>query len=371
MNETRKRLFVTPRQASGFAMDAKEAVRGSQSIPALYAALNDMGIGGIDKIVSFGMDTALTPTVTTGSITTPIQFLQMWLPGFVQVQTAARKIDDFVGIMTAGAWEDEEIIQGIMEVTGGVAPYGDRNNTLNASWNVNYARRTIVRFESGMRVDSLEEARSAAIRANSAEGKREGASLALEIQRNKIGFLGYNNGANRTYGFLNDPSLGAYGSVPAGVSTFTTWNKKTFLEITADIRLAVATLRTQSNDLVDPRAIDLTLGLPTDKVDYLSVTSDFGVSVEDWIKKTYPKMRVVSAPQLNGANGGADVMYLYAESVEDNSTDGGKTFIQVVPAKFQVLGVQKLTKGYEEAYTNATAGVMCKRPWAVVRFTGI
>ena len=41
---------------------------------------------------------ALQPTVTTASIGTPVQFLQNWLPGFVFVVTAARKIDDIIGL---------------------------------------------------------------------------------------------------------------------------------------------------------------------------------------------------------------------------------------------------------------------------------
>jgi hypothetical protein len=44
--------------------------------------------------------------------------------------------------------------------------------------------------------------------------------------------------------------------------------------------------------------------------------------------------------------------------------------VQVVPSKFQVLGVEKGAKGYKEDYSNATAGVFCKRPFAVVRRTG-
>ncbi len=91
-----------------------------------------------------------------------------------------------------------------------------------------------------------------------------------------------------------------------------------------------------------------------------------------WLQTTYPNVRVVSAPQLNFANGGANVFYLFADVVNDGaSTDDMRTFIQVVPAKLQLLGVQKLTKGYEEDYTNATAGVMCKRPYAVYRGSGI
>ena len=117
--------------------------------------------------------------------------------------------------------------------------------------------------------------------------------------------------------------------------------------------------------------MELTLAVATAAVDRLSVTSDFGISVRDWITRTYPKMRIVSAPELSAANGGANVFYLYAERVNDQSTDDGRTFIQPVPSKFQVLGVHQTAKAYVEDYLNATAGVMCKRPYAVVRYTGI
>lgn len=367
MNETQQLSFIAARDLQSFAMDMANA-----DVKNLVNDIADFGIGGLDKIANAmgtGMD-ALTPTVTTASITTPIQFLQNWLPGFVKVQTAARKIDDLVGIMTAGTWADEEIVQGMMEVTGTSVPYGDYTNTPLASWNVNFERRTIVRFEEGMRVGSLEEARASKIKANSAEGKREGAALALEIQRNRVGFYGYNSGLNRTYGFLNDPAIPAYTTVATGVGGYL-WSQKTFLEIVADINTAVATLQNQSQDLIDPETVDITLAVATVARQYLNKVSDFGVSVKEWITKTYPKMRIVSAPELNAANGGANVFYLYAEKLNDNSSDGGATFVQVVPSKFQVLGVQKLTKGYEEAYTNATAGVMCKRPFAVVRKSGI
>ena len=340
-----------------------------------FADLQTIGIG-IDSsdlkqmIAGIGFD-SLEGTVTGGSIATPVQFLQTWLPGFVKVVTAARKIDDFVGITTAGSWEEEEVVQGIMELTGTSVPYGDYSNIPLSSWNINFERRSIVRFEEGMQVGALEEARAARIRANTAQEKRKASALALEIQRNKIGFYGYNNGLNRTYGLLNDPALPAYVTVNNGASGDTEWSSKTFLEITADIRNAVAALRTQSQDLIDPESVNITMGLATSVIDRLSVTSDFGVSVRDWLTKTYPKVRVISAPELNGANGGANVMYLYAENFGEESTDDGATMIQVVPAKFQTLGVEKRAKTYLESYSNATAGVMVKRPWAVYRATGL
>ena len=114
-----------------------------------------------------------------------------------------------------------------------------------------------------------------------------------------------------------------------------------------------------------------TLALPTGVSQYLSVVSQYGNSVRQWLKETYPKCRVTSAPQLNAANGSANVFYLYAEDVDDSASDDSRTWVQAVPAKFQTLGVQIEAKGYVEDFTNATAGVMLKRPYAVVRYSGI
>lgn len=341
-----------------------------------FRDLQRIGIGFDERDLSkmakalYAADSALTAPLTVPTITTPVQFLQAWLPGFVEVVTAARRIDEMVGIVTQGNWEDEQIVQGLMEQTGNAVPYGDYTSVPMSSWNVNYEPREIVRFEEGMQVGRLEEARAAAIRVSSAEAKREAAARALEIQRNRVGFYGYNNGANRTYGFLNDPGLLPYVNLPNGAGGSSEWSTKTFLEITADIRGAFAALRNQSQDLIDPERVNVTLAIATASVDYLSVTSDFGVSVRDWLNKTYPRTRVISAPELNAANGGDNVFYLYAETVEDSGSDDSRTFIQVVPQKFMTLGVQQKTKAYEEAYTNATAGVMCKRPYAVVRRSG-
>jgi len=341
--------------------------------PAEFESLSRLGIGmdanTVNKMMH-GMD-AIQPTVTTGSIGTPIQFLQNWLPGFVFVITAARKIDEIVGISTMGSWEDEEIVQGVLERTGTSVPYGDYTNVPLSSWNTNFQYRTVVRFEEGMKVGNLEAARASRMQVNDSGMKRESAALALEIIRNSVGFVGFNAGANNTYGLLNDPGLPAYVTVANGASGSPLWSTKTFLEIAKDIRGAIVALRNQSQDTIDPESVNLTMAVATNSVDWLSTTSDFGISVRDWMRQAYPRIRVVSAPQLNSANGGANVFYLFADSVADMSTDDGRTFIQVVPAKFQVMGVQQLTKGYEEDYSNATAGVMCKRPYAVVRRSGI
>ena len=209
-----ERSHLGPREVGSVKFENEEQKR---VVCENYQVLADYGIGlNPHDVLSmaenyyshgYGMDTDLVTPLTTASITTPVQFLQAWLTGFTEVITAARRIDDLVGITTQGSWEDEEVVQAVLEKVGNATLYGDQTSTPLTNWNVNYERRTIVRFEEGMTVGRLEELRAAAIRTNSPENKRGAAATSLEIERNRVGFNGYNSGNNRTYGFLNSTDL--------------------------------------------------------------------------------------------------------------------------------------------------------------------
>lgn len=340
-----------------YAMDEIESL-----LPALGIGFNR---GVLDRMVDYAMDSIQQP-LTTPNIASPIQFLQNWLPGIVEIITAKQSIDEIMGRSTVGSWEDAQIVQQVIALTGAAIPYTDIGNVPLSSWNQTFVTRTVVRFELGLRVGNLEEAQAARVRVDSAAQKRRSDAIQLEIQRNAVGFYGYNSGNGLTYGFLNDPNLPAYVNAPNG-----NWQSATFSQIQQDLLTAFAALRTQTKGRVTPNKDALTLTLPNNRVDYLAVTTTLGYSVWQWLEKFYPNVRVVDAVQLNGANGGANVMYLHADAVSDSGSDDNKTWIQVVPATFQLLGVQKLAKGYEEDYSNATAGVLCKRPYATIRYTGL
>lgn len=320
---------------------------------------------------AFGGNVAAPVAITGPSIVTPIQFLQNWLPGFIKVLTAARKIDELLGIETVGNWRDEWVVQGIIESMGAIDVYKDSTNVPLADWNPNWEQRTIVRFESGILVGRLEQARASAALINSDAEKRAAAALRLEIWRNLVGFYGFNSGSNNTYGLLNDTSLPAYVTVASGAAGFT-WALKTFLEITQDLITAFNQLQTQSEDNIDPQALATTLAIPMQVAQQLSKLNELGtLDVRMWLKNTYPKCRLVTAPQFGAANGGANVFYLWADTVEDGGTDDKRWAAQIVPTKFMALGVEQRVKSYLEDFTNATAGVFVKRPYAVVRYSGI
>ncbi|MES1986802.1 MAG: major capsid family protein, partial [Pseudomonadota bacterium] len=225
--------YIAPRHAE------KAVYRPTNDGVKQFASFKKIGYGLDERRAyqmykaCFGLDN-LPGNITTPSIPTFIQFLQAWLPGNVEVITAARKADILLGVMTAGSWSDEEIVQKISERLGVVVPYSDFGNSPISSWNLNAEKRHIVRFEAAIRVGTLEEDRAAAMQIAAGAERRDAAGTGLEIARNKVAFFGFNGGNNQTYGLLNDPNLPAYVGVPNGGSGFSQWATKTFEEIVKD-----------------------------------------------------------------------------------------------------------------------------------------
>lgn len=329
------------------------------------------------ELMQFAMDSndagpIQTPLSPLSPVSIPglIQFLQNWLPGHVRVLTAVREADEFLGLSTVGQWDDEEIVQRVIEGLGTAQPYTDGGNMALMSWTPTFETRTVVRFEAGLQVAPLEEARSSRVQVSSADEKRAMVGEALEVQRNRVAFYGYNDGSGRTFGFLNDPNLPAYVAVPNGAGGSPLWAQKTTLEIIADLRNGLTQLQVQSKGRIKSNKTPITIGIPNAYENYITTPTELGYSVAQYMRESYPNVTFVSAPELNDANGGSSAIYYYADAVENNGTDDGRTWLQVVPTKMFTLGVEKKIKGYVEGYTNATAGAMLKRPFAIYRQTG-
>ena len=357
-------LRLAPAQVRPFSMDG-----------ATVEDLAKLGVQVTPKYVSdmrrcFSMDAAPMP-ITAASAGVPLQFLQTLLSGTVFAVTGARKIDDLVGRSVVGNWHDEEVVRTMVELTGQPRPYGDHGRAPLANFNTAFEPRTVVRFAMSMEDRTLEQERAAALRQNSAELKRSAIGEALAIEHNAVGFFGYNDGENRTYGFLNDPNLPAYQTLPVGASGQTGWSSKTFEEITGDLRLAASTLRLRTRERVEPEKTPCTLAMASDSRDFLNVTNANGITVKQWLKENYPNWTVESAPELNRANGGVNVFYLYADELPGPNASGVQKVVeQNVPAVFRFLGAEALANGRYEEFSSATAGVMWQIPVAVVRFTG-
>ena len=368
MEKTILRKEFAPGKVSKFRFDDYQGLKVTENdLDKFGIGMDNSLLSEVQRYCSVGMDAA--PALqTTATIANAVQFFQYWAPEAVEYITAARKIDDIVGRDIEGAFEDEEIVTRVLEKTGSAQPYTDTANIPLSSWNQNYVTRSIVRFEEGLEVGYLENMRSARMKVDSHREKAAGAAESLAIELNNVGFYGYAGGTNKTYGFLNDPNLPAYVTVATGASTSTNWRLKTFDEITADIITAVAALENNNKGNFDPDNDECTLTISLACKQYLQKMNSLGTkSVISWIKETYPKMRVETAPELNGANGGSNVFYLHIDRILGRS----KTLKQSVQDALRLIGMEKRAKTLVEDYACATAGVICQYPVGVVRYSGI
>ena len=357
------RLHLNPSQVRPFAMDEKTTMDdlrrlGIDALPDVVSEMEKQG-------KTLGMDEAPN-AVTTPSAAYALQFLQYFFPTPIEVVTQARVADELLGRNIAGSWYDEQLVLPIAERVGQARPYTDAGNIPYASFNVNYEPRTVVRMELGFKVGPLEAQRAAAQRIDAVGIKRRAVANALAISTNAIAFNGFNDGKGHTYGILNDPGLPAYVTVAAGTGGTTTWSSKTFEEIVADLQTAIAALRLRTGSNFDPFRDGFTLGVASAAVDYLNTVTQFGVSVMDYIKKTWPGARIVAVPQFNGANSTANVFYLIADRIAGQEVAG-----QYIQQTMFLVGITPAAKGADEDYSNATAGVLVGQPIGIVRYSGI
>jgi hypothetical protein len=321
----------------------------------------------------FALDAATQP-VNTQAVGTPAQFLQEFLPGVVNVLTKVRKADYIAPVSTAGDWHLEEVVLKVMEHTGSPQLYSDHGAVPFADFHENYVKRQIVRFELGVQMAPLADARSSATGTNPDAQKRGALANAFEILRNNIAFYGFDIGNGETYGLLNDPLLPSYVTAANGVSGDSEWTEKTVAERISDLVSAASGLRVQSGGNIDPEKDPIKLTLPLSIADLINEVDDSTGSAKttkQWIGENYANWTIENAPEFDGANAGANVFYLSAEKVEDGSDDDGQVMTQIVPAKMVALGTEQRAKAPFEAYSSAYAGVMTKRAFGVYRVSGV
>lgn len=346
-----------------YAGGRKLKERGSLSLDS--AAASRLTAGQLAQM-GIAADSALVGPAQAGGAV-QMQFLQSMLPGVIRMMTAVRLIDEIAGIRTVGRWEDERIGLRVATPIGKAELYGDITNIPLASYGTALEYRHIVRFEQGFQVGKLEDARQSLEGFNAAEEKRRSATESLDMARNRLGFLGFNGGANLTFGLLNDPSLPAYQTATAA------WPGATWAQVIGDLQRMISALETQSaGNFQDDMRVTLVLPLGYRAVmNKVNPVSAVGETVRDWLVAQMPNIRIIFAPEFLGANAAANVAYMFIENMGDGDDAGGATISQLVPERYRVLGSENRIKGYIEDATNAVAGIIIERPWAFTRMTGI
>lgn len=341
---------------SGRQVRARGAANIAQDKDFALNNLKALGVG------IAAMDSALIgPAATTGFV--PAHMLQTWLAGTIRAITTPVDIDYVAGITTVGNWHDDEIGVRTEEDFGLAELYGDVTNIPLANSNGGFELRDVVRFEQGFQVGELEMRRMGAAGFQQEQSKRRAATKSLDVARNLVGWNGIAN--TRTYGLLNDPNLPAVTALGAG----TAWQSATFDQLVAQFTAMRNALETQMGQSLRDDANFLLL-LPAGYRGVMNKYNTSGnMSFGQWLAENYPNVRTEYINSLKAAIGGKDVGYLIAENVAelDESDTESATLIQAVPSRYEVVGSEKRAKGYIETASNALAGIIVLRPWAITR----
>ena len=298
---------------------------------------------------------------TAATNVTPVQFAQFWLTNPIKIVTRGRSLDKVVGRTVVGTWETEQIVATILERMGQPGLYGDFTKAPLADWNVNFETRDNVRFEMGIEIGKLEEARASQMRLNSYAMKRDAMAEAFAILLNNVGWYGYCDTsktfvgtAKKIYGLLNDPNVTAQN---LGRDSWT--GAITMDNICTDIQTMVTSAVQSLNGNYDPEVDTATLALPNTQYAQLGKINTYGISARDWIAKTYPKIRIVSCAELVGALSDKDVALFIVDKVL-----GDDTVQQMVTSSLRLVGVQPMAKGSYEVYSCSSAGALVRYPLA-------
>lgn len=320
----------------------------------------------LDDLVALGadfhaMDSAIIgPAVSAGAI--PESMLTTWIRGVIRALTSPQDIDLIAGVTTLGDWRDDNIKVRTVERFGRAERYSDGGNIPLASYNPGYEERNVVRFEQGFEVGLLERARQGAAGFEPDKEKLRSATIALDKSRNAVGMHGVLN--TKTYGLLNDPNLSAV------QTTTVAWATATYAQLVAEFTRLRNLLDDQMGTALRDEA-QFVLVLPKGYRGIMNIENSLATrTFGGWLQTNYPNLRVEYVPGFKAASAGnVDICYLIVEGVAylDESDVDEATLIQAVPTRFNALGVQDTIKTHIEDFTNATAGVIVLRPWAIVR----
>jgi hypothetical protein len=298
-------------------------------------------------------------------------FLSTYIdPKIIEILLAPMKAIDIVGEETKkGDWTLETAMFPLVESTGQVSSYGDYSETGVAGANVNWVQRQSYTYQVITQWGERELEKMGLARIDWANRQNIASILTLNKFQNKSYFFGVNGLAN--YGLLNDPTLSAPIS-PIVYSGETTWAQKATITagggataVYQDIQALYEQLVSQANGLVElDMESPLTLAMSPASEVYLTLTNMYNVNVFDQLKKNFPKMKVLTAPEYATASG--NLVQLIADEML-----GQRTATTAFTEKLRAHPVIVKKSSFEQKKSQGTWGCIIFRPFLIAQMLGV
>lgn len=253
--------------------------------------------------------------------------------------------------------------------SGLISTYNDHEEPPVADANANWENRGVYKYSIAIQYGDLEVATMSAAKIDIINEKRAGAAKKLVLAQNDIFFNGLSI-ANNVRGLLNDSDLNAAIPSPASASkpSSAKWQYKEYTEIVNDILLMfngiVSKLGNNVNlDTTTPMILALS---PQDQT-YLVRPNIYGRTALEYIKSTFPNIRIVTAVQykLSDADTG-NLAQLILEKVDEIDTvSNGFTFQALFSNT--VVGMSSI----KQKVSCGVSGALIRLPAAIATMTGI
>lgn len=283
-------------------------------------------------------------------------------PKLIEVLISPMKAAEVVGSeVKKGDWTTQTAMFPVVESTGEVSSYGDYSNNGIVNANANFPQRQSYHYQVVTQWGELELERAGLAKIDWANQLNIASALTLNKFQNKTYFYGVEG--LQLYGLLNDPGLNAPIVPTTKVAGGTLWANATALEVLADVSKLYKQLQSQVNGLIELDT-PMTLAMSPASEVALTYTTQYNVNVQDMLKKNYPNLKVITAPEYATASG--ELMQLFVETYE-----GQRTVDCVFTEKMRAHPIVVDMSSFKQKKSQGTFGSVVYRPAALSQMIGL
>lgn len=303
------------------------------------------------------------PALVTVSNSGIPAFLSTYIdPKLIEVLVSPMKAAEVVGSeVKRGDWTTQTAMFTSIESTGEVSSYGDHSNSGQAGANYNFPQRQSYHYQVITQWGELELERAGLARVDWANRLNIASALTLNKYQNKTYFFGVEGLEN--YGLLNDPGLNASIVPTTKTAGGTTWAVATALEVLDDVSKLYKQLQTQAGGLIE-LTTPMTLAMSPASEVALTKTTIYNVNVSDLLKKNYPGLKIVTAPEY--ATDAGELLQLMVDTWE-----GQKTVDCAFTEKMRAHPIVIELSSWKQKKSQGTWGSVVYRPAMIASMIGV
>src|SRR5271156_6257830 len=297
-------------------------------------------------------------------------------PEIIRILFSPLQFAKILGERKAGVWTNQTWFFPYVESTGEVSTYDDFVNNGRPGANFNFPQLQSYLFQTILQYGELQVDRAGLAKINWVSELGMAAADLLNRYQNLTYAYGVQNLQN--YGILNNPNLSTSLTPASKAWGGTGWFNNgspaaTANEVYNDIVAMVTQMVSQTNGVWDIESAT-TLALSPQSQVALTFTNSFGVNVESLLKKNYPAMKVMTAPQYGTQSTNNPQGFSTAGNLVQLIADGLMRQTVAYCAYNEKLRAHKIVpelSSWKQKQTSGTWGTVLRTPAGVVSMLGV